>query len=338
MKLSLFDYHLPEKFIAKFPSEKRDESKLLVFNRKTNNIEFTLFKNIVKYIDSKNILVINNVKVIPARLLGKKATGGKVEVLLLKNKDNFKWEAIYKSSKPLKTGDEIFFNNFKCKVYKDNHVEFNTEVTFDFLEENTDSHMPLPPYLKRADTDIDRERYQTVYSSSMKRGAVAAPTAGLHFTNEILSKLKNKGIEIVEITLYVGIGTFAPIRKENIKEHKMHCETYEIPPQSAQKINKAIAEGKKIVAVGTTSVRALEDNFQRFKTIKLGNFSTDIFIYPGFRFNVVDKLITNFHLPKSTLLMLVSAFAGRENILNCYEKAKENNFRFFSYGDSMLIL
>ncbi len=337
MDISLFDYHLPVRFIAKFPSEKRDGSNLLVFNRKTENIIFDKFGNIINFLNEDNLLVANNVRVIPARLFGRKKTGGKVELLLLKPKSNFVWEVITKSSKPLKIGDEIFLKDLKCKIEDKNLAEFNIKLDFNVLEE-IDSYMPLPPYLKREASDMDRERYQTVYSDSTKKGAIASPTAGLHFTEKLLKDLNTKGIKTAYITLYVGIGTFSPVRCEDITKHEMHLETYEISNSSANIINSAMRNGKKITAVGTTSVRALEDNFLKFGEIKEGKFSTDIFIYPGFSFSVTDSLITNFHLPRSTLLMLVSAFAGREKILKCYEEAKNKDFRFFSYGDSMLIL
>ncbi len=337
MDISLFDYNLPEKYIAKYPLNKRDQSNLLIYNRNKKNIDFSVFSNLSDFLDKDDILVANNVKVIPARIYGKKKTGGKVELLLVSKKNDYIWEIIYNSSKPLKIGDEIFFNGFKCKLIDTSVVEFNIKMDYETLE-NIDSHLPLPPYLKRVDLEIDRERYQTVYSSLQKRGAIAAPTAGLHFTGNVLDKLKAKGINIFFITLYVGLGTFLPVRCKNIEEHKMHTEQYEISDYVADELNSAKESGKNIVAVGTTTVRALEDNFSKFKSIRRGKFSTDIFIYPGYEFKITDKLITNFHLPKSTLLMLVSAFAGRENILQCYEEAKKRNFRFFSYGDSMFIV
>jgi len=337
MDISLFDYSLPSYFIAKYPKQIRDNSNLLIFNRTNNIITHTKFYNILSFIDSNDILIGNDVTVIPARIFGKRKTGGKVEFLLVKKLDNFTWEVLIKSSKKLKKGEIIEFEDFYATIKNERVVEFSINLDYDTLFK-INAHMPLPPYLKREDREIDYTMYQTVYSNLNKKGAIAAPTAGLHFTDELLNKLKIKGIPFHYITLYVGIGTFAPVRVEKIEEHKMHKETYEISENLAKIINNAKLKGKKIVGVGTTTVRALEDNFKRFGYIKSGKFETDIFIYPGFKFNVIDKLITNFHLPKSTLLMLVSAFAGRENILKCYEIAKEKNYKFFSYGDSMLII
>ncbi len=341
MNISLFNYHLPEHLIAKYPTEKRDESKLLVYNREKNIITNVKFKQIPKFFSENDILVANNVKVIPARLFGKKETGGKVEILLIKKINGRKWQAILNSSKKMKKNSRIYIDNLKLTVgdiIKNEYIiEFDREIDYKDLFDIS-AQMPIPPYLKRNGEDIDKERYQTVFSDEEKQGAIAAPTAGLHFTNEIFDRLKERKVEIVFITLYVGLGTFMPVRVENIKEHKMHEEMYEISEVTAEKLNIAMEKGKNIVAVGTTTVRALEDNISRYKKIKSGSFSTDIFIYPEYKFNVVNKLITNFHLPKSTLLMLVSAFAGRENILKCYKVAIHEKYRFFSYGDCMLII
>lgn len=341
MNISLFNYHLPEHLIAKYPTEKRDESKLLVYNREKNIITNVKFKQIPKFFSENDILVANNVKVIPARLFGKKETGGKVEILLIKKINGRKWHAILNSSKKMKKNSRIYIDNLKLTVgdiIKNEYIiEFDREIDYKDLFDIS-AQMPIPPYLKRNGEDIDKERYQTVFSDEEKQGAIAAPTAGLHFTNEIFDRLKERKVEIVFITLYVGLGTFMPVRVENIKEHKMHEEMYEISEVTAEKLNIAMEKGKNIVAVGTTTVRALEDNISRYKKIKSGSFSTDIFIYPEYKFNVVNKLITNFHLPKSTLLMLVSAFAGRENILKCYKVAIHEKYRFFSYGDCMLII
>ncbi len=341
MNISLFNYHLPEHLIAKYPTEKRDEAKLLVYNREKNIITNVKFKQIPKFFSENDILVANNVKVIPARLFGKKETGGKVEILLIKKINGRKWQAILNSSKKMKKNSRIYIDNLKLTVgdiIKNEYIiEFDREIDYKDLFDIS-AQMPIPPYLKRNGEDIDKERYQTVFSDEEKQGAIAAPTAGLHFTNEIFDRLKERKVEIVFITLYVGLGTFMPVRVENIKEHKMHEEMYEISEVTAEKLNIAMEKGKNIVAVGTTTVRALEDNISRYKKIKSGSFSTDIFIYPEYKFNVVNKLITNFHLPKSTLLMLVSAFAGRENILKCYKVAIHEKYRFFSYGDCMLII
>ncbi len=337
MDISLFDYSLPSHFIAKYPKQVRDESNLLVYNKSSQLITHTKFHNILSYLDKEDILIGNDVMVIPARIFGKKKSGGKVEILLIKKLDENIWKVLIKASKKLKSGEYIIFDDFMGRVIEGNKIEFNINLDYDKLFE-IQSHIPLPPYIKRKDNEIDRIRYQTVYSNREKKGAIAAPTAGLHFTENILKKLKEKGIEFHYITLYVGIGTFSPVRVKKIKEHKMHKETYEIPEYLADIINSAKLKGKKIVTVGTTTVRALEDNFKKFGKIKPGRFDADIFIYPGFKFNVVDKLITNFHLPQSTLLMLVSAFAGRENVLKCYEAAKKKNYKFFSYGDCMMII
>ena len=341
MNISLFNYHLPEHLIAKYPAEKRDESKLLVYDRKKDIITNIRFKQIPEFFYENDVLVANNVKVIPARLFGKKETGGKVEILLIKKINGRKWQAILNSSKKMKKNSRIYIDNLKLTVsdiIKNEYIiEFDREIDYKDLFDIS-AQMPIPPYLKRNGEDIDKERYQTVFSDEEKQGAIAAPTAGLHFTNEIFDRLKERKVEIVFITLYVGLGTFMPVRVEDIKEHKMHEEVYEISEITAKRLNIAMEKGKNIVAVGTTTVRALEDNFLNYKKIKSGSFSTDIFIYPGYKFNVVNKLITNFHLPKSTLLMLVSAFAGRENILKCYEVAIQEKYRFFSYGDCMLII
>ncbi len=337
MDISLFNYSLPSSYIAKYPKQIRDESNLLVFNRKNHIITSTKFYNIVSYLNKNDILIGNDVTVIPARIFGKKNSGGKVEILLVEKLDNNCWRIMSKSSKKLKVGDKVFFKNFNGEIVDDNKMKFSIELDYNKLFE-IDAHIPLPPYIKRKDDEIDKKRYQTIYSNTEKKGAIAAPTAGLHFTKEVIEKLKSKGVKFYYVTLYVGIGTFSPVRVENIKEHKMHKETYEISENLSNIINSAKSNGKKIVAVGTTTVRALEDNFQKFGAIKPGRYESNIFIYPGFKFNVIDKLITNFHLPKSTLLMLVSAFAGRENILKCYEIAKKKNYKFFSYGDCMLII
>ena len=341
MNISLFNYRLPEHLIAKYPVTKRDESKLLIYNRKKDIITNIKFKQLPDFLDKNDIIVANNVKVIPARLFGKKETGGKVEILLIKKISEKKWQAILNSSKKMKKAGRIYIDSLGVTVVEiignEYIVEFDWEIDYKDLFDIS-GEMPIPPYLKRNSGDIDRERYQTVFSLDEKQGAIAAPTAGLHFTDEVLDKLKEKNVEIVFITLYVGIGTFMPVRVKNIKEHKMHREVYEISENTVEKLNSAIDSGKNIIAVGTTTVRALEDNFLQFGKIKSGKFSTDIFIYPGFKFNVVRKLITNFHLPKSTLLMLVSAFAGRENILKCYEVAINEKYRFFSYGDCMFIV
>ncbi len=342
MHISLFDYNLPKDLIAYYPSQKREESKMLVYKRKykrkNSEIIHSYFKEILNFLEGNELIVANNVKVIPARIFGKKETGGKVEILLVRKLNDNNWEAFLKASKRPKLKSKIeISDSYFCEVldFKDN--KFIVKLPEDFNIEKF-GKMPLPPYIKREVENIDFERYQTVFANEQHKGAIAAPTAGLHFSDDIIEKLKYNGIEICYVTLYVSYATFEPVRVENIEEHKMHYEDYEISEISANKINKAMKNSKKILAVGTTVVRTLEDNFLKFKKINYGKFSTNLFIYPGFKFNVVNKLLTNFHLPKSTLLMLVSAFAGRENILRCYREAISKKYRFFSYGDCMLII
>ncbi len=338
MHISLFDYNLPKELIAYYPSQKREESKMLVYYRKKDKIVHILFKNIFDFLDGDEIIVANNVKVIPARIIGKKLTGGKVEILLIRKLQNNLWEAFIKASKKPNIGSKIIITeNYHVDIIDVLENKYIIKLPKQFQIEKF-GKMPLPPYIKREVEDIDSLRYQTVFADDKYKGAIAAPTAGLHFTEEIISELKKKGITICYITLYVSYATFQPVRVENIKEHKMHYEDYEISELTAEILNKAIEKDKKVLAVGTTVVRTLEDNFLKNKKIIPGKFSTNLFIYPGFKFNVVKKLLTNFHLPKSTLLMLVSAFAGRENILKCYNEAIKEKYRFFSYGDCMLII
>ncbi len=339
MHISLFDYSLPEELIAYYPPLKREESRMLVYKRNSDEIEHTYFRNILNYITQNDIIVLNNVKVIPARIFGKKEkTGGKVEILLVKKLKETIWEAFIKASKKPKSNIKIkISNDIFCYVKDQIEDRFIIEFNKNFDLEKY-GRIPLPPYIKREVENIDLDRYQTVFADDRFEGAIAAPTAGLHFTKEILNKIKQMSIEIVYITLYVSFATFKPVRVENIEDHKMHYEDYFISEEAAEKINNAIKSNKNIIAVGTTVVRTLEANFKDFGIIKPGNFSTNLFIFPGFEFRVVNKLLTNFHLPKSTLLMLVSAFAGRDNILKCYDEAVKKRYRFFSYGDCMLII
>ena len=338
MHISLFDYNLPKELIAFYPSQKREESNMLVYFKKEDKIIHTKFKNFPEFVSANDVIIANNVKVIPARIFGKKTTGGKVEIFLIRKiKDNI-WESLIKASKPPKINSKILLNDISYCTIKDKiENKYIVEFSKDFILEKY-GKVPLPPYIKREKETLDITRYQTVFADENKKGAVAAPTAGLHFTQEIIGKLKEKGVEIGFITLYVSYATFQPVRVENIEEHKMHYEDYEIPEETEKLINSSIDKGKNILAVGTTVVRALEDNFLKFNKITAGHYSTNLFIYPGFKFKVVKKLLTNFHLPKSTLLMLVCAFAGREKILKCYEEAIKKGYRFFSYGDCMLIL
>jgi S-adenosylmethionine:tRNA ribosyltransferase-isomerase len=349
MHIDQFDYYLPEELIAQEPEEKRDFSRLMVINKTTGDIEHKRFYEIIDYLNPGDCLVMNNSKVIPARLFGiKKSTGAKLEFLLLKRTEETDvWEVIAKPAKRLKNGDIVDFSAESTKleaeiVGKGDDGVLYARFMYDgiFLERLDEiGKMPLPPYIQRESTEKDKDRYQTVYSS--KEGSVAAPTAGLHFTEELLEKVRHKGVNIVFVTLHVGIGTFRPVKCENIEDHKMHFEEYVIPKETADIINSTKANGGKIIAVGTTSVRTLESAAQKSDNgiygVRECHGNTGMFIYPGFEFKIVDSLITNFHLPKSTLMMLISAFYDREKILEAYKIAVEEKYRFFSYGDAMLM-
>ena len=344
MDINLFDYTLPDEKIAQFPAQKRDGSKLLVVDRKTGLVDHKHFYDILDYIDPGDCLVLNNSKVIHARLIGiKEKTGATIEIFLIKKLDDQKdtWEAMVKPAKRLKKGDIVAFSgDFKAELAGESEdglriIKFHYEGIF--MERLAElGKMPLPPYIKRPADDTDDGRYQTVYSEI--EGSVAAPTAGLHFTKELLKKAEDKGIKIAYLTLHVGIGTFRPVKVDKIEDHNMHEEVYIVSEKAADTINETRRSGGSVICVGTTSVRTLESVADDDGFIKPGTGETDIFIYPGYRFKAVDELITNFHLPKSTLLMLISAFYDREKILDVYKKAIENNYRFFSYGDAMLIL
>jgi S-adenosylmethionine:tRNA ribosyltransferase-isomerase len=343
MKVSLFDYHLPEELIAQYPASRRDESLLMVLNRTTREIQHTIFKELPEFLSAGDLIVLNNTKVIPARLIGRRErTNGKVEMLLLSPKGEGYWNALVKRSNRIKPNTKVIFGDGRLTAQiLDKTGEEGRLVKFehngdlkDLLDEF--GKPPLPPYIKREAESNDKERYQTIYAK--RDGAVAAPTAGLHFTESIFGLLKEKNIKTVELTLHVGLGTFQPVRTEDLEDHVLHAERFEITPEVAQKVNDTKLSSGKIVAVGTTCVRALESSADSDgKLIPRSGF-TDAFIYPGFRFNVVDALITNFHLPKSTLLMLVSAFAGREFVMEAYAEAVKKGYRFYSYGDAMLIL
>ncbi len=339
MKKSDFNFYLPENLIAQTPIERRDASKLLVLDKENGNIEHQHFYDILDYIEPGDCLVMNDSKVIPARLFGRRKTGGVVEVLLLKDLGNDRWEALTKPGRKTRTGEEILFGESDLKATVIDEVEDGKRIlefayTGLFLEIlDKLGQMPLPPYIhERLENP---ERYQTVYSKNL--GSAAAPTAGLHFTADLLKKIQSKGIETAFVTLHVGLGTFRPVKSESIEDHIMHSEYYEITNNTQQKIIDAKKRGNRVIAVGTTSCRTLESAFnENFETIKpCGN--TDIFIYPGYKFKMVDALITNFHLPESTLIMLVSALAGRENVLNAYKVAVDERYRFFSFGDAMFI-
>jgi len=345
MLVSEFDYNLPEELIAQTPSEKRENSRMMVLDRTNHKFYHKHFYDIVDYLDENCILVLNNTKVIPARLFGHKETGALIEIFLLKDCGNKQWEALIKPSKRIKEGMKIKIADSLSVIALENlgDGKWLVELVYDgILYEILDKvgNIPLPPYIERKMTDderkaLDYDRYQTVYAK--KEGSVAAPTAGLHFTKEILEQLKNKGVEIAYVNLTVGLGTFRPVKCENILDHKMDSEEFEIPQETADIINKAKAQGKKLIAVGTTSVRTLETAYQQFGEIKACKSSSKLFIYPPYEFKVVDNLITNFHLPKSTLLMLVSALAGKNFIFDAYKSAIEEKYRFYSYGDCMYI-
>ncbi len=344
MKLKEFDYELPKELIAQLPSQKRENSKMLVLNRQALCYEDKHFYDIVDCLDKNDFLVLNNTKVIPARLFSIKDTGAKIEIFLVKEIEKTIWIALIKPSKRvkpqmvLKIGDKLSVEILE-KIDDKWKIKLNyTGNIFEILGEY--GNIPLPPYIERNMTDeqyknLDFERYQTVYAKY--EGSVAAPTAGLHFTQDILEKLEKKGVGIAFVHLNVGLGTFKPVKVDDIENHQMDSETFEIPEESAIAINEAIKQGKNIVAVGTTSVRTLETTMQKYGKIIPVKDHSELFIYPGFEFKIVNKIITNFHLPKSTLLMLVSAFAGREFIFDAYKHAIENKYRFYSYGDCMLI-
>jgi S-adenosylmethionine:tRNA ribosyltransferase-isomerase len=340
MRTNDFDYNLPEELIAQTPLKVRSDSKLLVVNRTNFDLKHDKFSNITDYLKKGDVLVLNNTKVIPARLYGiKEETEASIEVLLLNQFGLDSWEALVKPAKRVKVGTRVSFGDgllvLECtEMLEDGIRHFKLEyegVLEDILDQL--GEMPLPPYIHQKLED--QSRYQTVYSKIT--GSAASPTAGLHFTKELLSKLENMGVIIEYVTLHVGLGTFRPVMVEDVLNHKMHSEFYQISQKTADVLNKAKLDGRDIIAVGTTSVRTLETVMQHFGEFKEASGFTDIFIYPGFRFKAVDTLITNFHLPKSTLLMLVSAFSSKEIIMNAYNQAVENRYRFFSFGDSMII-
>ncbi len=340
MKVTEFDYCLPEELIAQEPVEPRDHSRLLVLDRNTGMTEHLIFKDCIKHFRSGDILVVNNTRVIPARLFGQKeGTGARIEVMLLKRLDRDRWEALVRPGKRVKTGTRIVFGGGQLTAEAGEITAAGGRVfSFEYsgiFEEVLDrlGQMPLPPYITRE--LADKERYQTVYAKNP--GSAAAPTAGLHFTPELLAAIKAKGIKVAEVMLHVGLGTFRPVQADNVEEHEMHTEYYEVSEETAAVINEVRVAGGRVVAVGTTAARTMETAALSDGTVAAGSGWTGIFIYPGYRFKVVDMLLTNFHLPKSTLLMLVSAFAGRENILSAYREAVDKRYRFFSFGDAMLL-
>ncbi|GAE03508.1 S-adenosylmethionine:tRNA ribosyltransferase-isomerase [Clostridium botulinum B str. Osaka05] len=340
MKVKDFDFYLPEELIAQHPMEKRDEARLLVLHKKTGEIEDKIFKDILDYLTPNDCLVLNNTRVLPARLIGsKEETGGKMEFLLLKRKEKDVWETLVKPGKRAQIGARFIFGNGELKAEViamgeegSRIVKFYYEGIFEEILDQL-GQMPLPPYIK--EKLDDKEMYQTVYSK--EEGSAAAPTAGLHFTEKLLEKIKEKGVKLAFLTLHVGLGTFRPVKVEDIQEHIMHSEYYKMDKETAKIINTTREKGGRVIAVGTTSCRTLETIGDIEGKVKEQSGWTDIFIYPGYKYKVVDALITNFHLPQSTLLMLVSALAGRDNIMNAYNMAVEKEYRFFSFGDAMFI-
>ena len=339
MKTDDFDYYLPEDLIAQTPLLKRDSSRLLVLDKNTGEISHRHFADIIDYLNKDDVLVINDTKVIPARLIGtKEETGAVIEVLMLKNIDGDIWECLCKPAKRVKEGTIIKFSDSlsaKCVGIFDEgirHVEFIYNGIFMEILDQL-GEMPLPPYIHEKLSEKDR--YQTVYAKNI--GSAAAPTAGLHFTNELLEKIKEKGVKVVSVTLHVGLGTFRPVNVEDVEKHKMHSEYYKMADEVADILNNAKNKGNKIISVGTTSTRVLETIISKYNKFVGCSGFTDIFIYPGYEFKGIDELITNFHLPKSTLIMLVSALAGKENIMNAYKEAVKLEYRFFSFGDAMFI-
>ncbi|MEZ0324131.1 MAG: tRNA preQ1(34) S-adenosylmethionine ribosyltransferase-isomerase QueA [Hydrogenothermaceae bacterium] len=336
MKLEEFDFYLPKELIAKYPVEPRDSCRLMVLDRKIEKIEHRVFRDIVEYLSEGDLIVFNNSKVIPARLIGVKEGGSaKIEVFLIRQVEGNIWYALIKNVRRLKKGQNIIISSDFSVEFLDREdekaiVKLHSQNVYQDLEKY--GHIPLPPYIERPVEEKDKELYQTVFAK--EEGSVASPTAGLHFTEDLIEKLKKKGVNIAFITLHVGLGTFKPIQTDNITEHKMHEEFYTIPEETIEFIRKTKESGKSIVAAGTTVVRTLES----FAKTGIREGFTDIFIYPPYNFKIVDKLITNFHLPKSTLILLVSAFASKDFILKAYTEAVKEKYRFFSYGDAMLIL
>lgn len=340
MKVKDFDYYLPEELIAQVPIEKRDEARLMIISKDREEVEHKIFKDIIDYLEPGDCLVLNDTRVLPARLIGEKeGSGGKMEFLLLKRIDKDNWETLVKPGKRAKIGSRFSFGNGELKAeVVDLGEEGSRIVRFEYegiFEEVLDrlGQMPLPPYIK--EKLEDKEQYQTVYSK--ETGSAAAPTAGLHFTEDLLERIKDKGINLAFLTLHVGLGTFRPVKAEDINEHVMHSEYYNLSKETAEIINRTKENGKRVIAVGTTSCRTLETIGDENGRVKEDSGWTDIFIFPGYKFKIVDALITNFHLPQSTLLMLVSALCTREKMLEAYEIAVKEKYRFFSFGDAMFI-
>lgn len=339
LKTSDFYFDLPEELIAQDPLPDRSSSRLLMLDKNSGKTKHETFKNVIDYLNPGDCLVLNNTKVIPARLIGNRETGGQVEVLLLKRHENDVWETLVKPGKKCKPGAKLVFGDgiLKAEVLEtveegNRLIQFKYEGIFEEVLDKL-GEMPLPPYITHKLQD--KNRYQTVYAKY--EGSAAAPTAGLHFTNELLKQIEEKGIKIAYVTLHVGLGTFRPVKVDNVLEHHMHSEYYEITKEAADTINAAKQRGNKVICVGTTSCRTIESAADENGHLEPKCDNTEIFIYPGYRFKVLDELITNFHLPESTLVMLVSALAGKENVLNAYEEAIKERYRFFSFGDAMFI-
>ena len=342
MRIEEFDYHLPTSLIAQYPSPQRGEISLMILHRQTGMIEHRAFQDITRYLNSSDLLVMNNTRVLPARLIGKKETGGRIEMLLIPSWNGIKreWKALIKGSGKVKRGARIRFEQGlegEVEETRDGKAKVNFSYQGEVMEIlQKIGHIPLPPYIKRGDEPLDRERYQTVLAE--RDGSIAAPTAGLHFTHALLQSLKENRVRTTTITLHIGIGTFAPVKTCNIEDHTMEAEWIEISEETAREIEDTKARGGKVIAVGTTTTRALESFSNRNGGVRPGKGMTSLFIYPPYRFHVIDGLVTNFHLPKSTLIMLVSAFAGKDLLMMAYQEAIRRKYRFYSYGDSMLIL
>jgi S-adenosylmethionine:tRNA ribosyltransferase-isomerase len=342
MRIEEFDYHLPLSLIAQYPSSQRGESSFMIVHRQTGVIEHKAFQDITEYLDVGDLLVMNNTRVLPARLIGKKETGGRVEMLLIPpwNGKKGEWKALIKGTGKVRLGTRIRFDpelQGEIEEVKDG----KGKVTFSCRGEVTEllekiGHIPLPPYIKRGDEPLDRERYQTVFAQ--RDGSIAAPTAGLHFTHGLLQSLRDKGVRTTMITLHIGIGTFSPVKADDIEDHTMEAEWVEISEETAREIKATKARGRRVISVGTTTTRALESFSDGDRGVRSGKGMTSLFIYPSYPFRVVDGLVTNFHLPKSTLIMLASAFAGKDLLMRAYQEAVHKQYRFYSYGDAMLIL
>src|SRR4030042_29605 len=342
MRVEEFDYHLPTSLIAQYPSSQRGETPLLVLHRQNGMIEHRAFRDMTQYLNSADLLVLNNTRVLPARLIGKKETGGRIELLLIPSWNGTKgdWKVLIKGAGKLKPGARIRFEQGlegEVEEVKDGkgRVRFTSQgEETDILEKI--GHIPLPPYIKRGDDPLDKDRYQTVFAE--RDGSIAAPTAGLHFTHALLQSLKENGVRTITITLHIGIGTFAPVKALDVEDHAMEAEWVEISEETAREIDEAKARGGKVFCVGTTTTRALESFSDGKGGMRSGKGMSSLFIYPPYRFRVIDGMVTNFHLPKSTLIMLVSAFAGKDLLMKAYQEAIRRKYRFYSYGDAMLIL